>query len=175
MKDAFKIKAKIAARGAAIEAARALIRPTMLRQPVLAKVFNSMPPAIRSDARISMSSVSSDTVYITVFVRGLDSFKDARLVNVLAKFADWQGQSTDYTGSTQPNRDFSFNRTFTWEHDTRSIAYKKLMKEAHIAPSTFDICVCIYAYVKEDSASCRIVTKEHEEVVKRVEKFIVCN
>ncbi len=175
MQNAFKIKAKIAARGAAIEAARALIRPTMLRQPVLARVFNSMPTAIRSDARISMSSVSIDTVYISVFIRGLDSFKDKRLTSVLEKFADWQGQSTDYTSSTQPNRDFNFTRTFTWEHDTRSIAYKKLMKEVHLAPSTFDICVCIYAYVKEDSSSCRIVTKEREETIKKVERFIVCN
>lgn len=174
MKDAFKIKAKIAARGAAIEAARALIRPTLLRQPVLAKVFNQLPPAIRAEARISLSG-GSDTVFISVFIRGLDSFKDARLVNVLAKFADWQGQSTDYTSSTQPNRDYNFNRDFTWEHDTRSIAYKKLMKEAHHVPSTFSICVCIYAYVKEGSASCRIVTKEHEETVKKVERFIVCN
>ena len=174
MKDAFKIKAKIAARGAAIEAARALIRPTLLRQPVLARVFNQLPPAIRAEARISLSG-AYDTVFISVFIRDLDSFKDARLVNVLAKFADWQGQSTDYTSSTQPNRDYNFNRDFTWEHDTRSIAYKKLMKEAHHVPSTFGICVCIYAYVKEDSPTCKIVTKEHEETVKKVERFIVCN
>ena len=59
MKDAFKVKAKIAARGAAIEAARALIRPTLLRQPVLAKVFNSLPPAVRAEARISISAVKT--------------------------------------------------------------------------------------------------------------------
>ncbi len=174
MKDAFKTKAKIAARNAAIEAARALIRPTLLRQPVLAKVFNQLPPAVRADARISLAG-SSDYVYISVFLRGLESFKDKRLLAVLEKFADWHSHSTDYTASTQPNRDYNFDRDFTWEHDKRSIAYKKLLKEACYVPETFGINVGVYAYVKEDSATCRIVTKEREETVKRVEKFIVCD
>lgn len=174
MKDAFKTKAKVAARGAAIDAARALIRPTLLRQPVVARVFNSLPPAVRADARLSLYA-SSDTVFIAIALRGLDSFKDKRLLTVLEKFADWQSQSADYTSSTEPNRDYTFTREFTWEHDKRSIAYKKLIKEGAYAPDTFGICVGVYAYVKEGSASCRIVVKEHEEVVKRVEKFIVCD
>jgi hypothetical protein len=174
MKDAFKVKAKIAARGAAIEAARALIRPTLLRQPVLAKVFNQLPPSIRTDARIALAG-SSDAVYISVFLRNLDSFKDKRLLGVLEKFADWHSHSVDYTSSTQPNRDYSFNRDFTWEHDKRSIAYKKLIKESHYVPETFGINIGVYAYVKEDSETCRIVVKEREETVKRVEKFIVCD
>lgn len=175
MQNAFKTKAKIAARGAAIEAARALIRPTLLRQPVLARVFNSLPPAIRNEARISMSSVGNDTVYISIFLRGLDSFKDKRLVSVLEKFADWQGSTTDYTGGTQPNRDYHFDRSFVWDHDKRSIAYKKIMKEQGHIPETFGINIGVYAYVKADSGTCRIVVKESEEVVKREERFIVCD
>jgi hypothetical protein len=174
MKDAFKVKAKIAARGAAIEAARALIRPTLLRQPVLARVFNSLPPAVRAEARIALAG-SSDTVFINIFMLGLDSFKDPRLTNVLSKFVEWHSHSVDYTSSSQPNRDYSFSRDFTWEHDKRSIAYKKLMKESHYVPETFGINVGVYAYVKEDSETCRIVVKEREETVKHVEKFIVCD
>ena len=174
MKDAFKIKATIAARGAAIEAARAMLRPTLLRQPVVARVFNSLPVAARADARISLSG-GSDTVYISLFLRGLDSFKDARLINVLSKFADWQGNTTDYTGGTQPNRDFHFDRAFVWDHDKRSIAYKKIVKELGHIPETFGISIGVYAYVKEDSGTCRIVVKEREEVVKREERFIVCD
>jgi hypothetical protein len=174
MKDAFKIKAKIAARGAALEAARALIRPTLLRQPVVARVFNQLPPAVRAEARLSLSG-GSDTVFISIFLRGLDSFKDKRLTSVLEKFADWQTNTFDYTSSAQPNRDYSFNRDFTWEHDKRSIAYKKIVKEQGYLPESFGISIGVYAYVKEDSETCRIVTKEREEVVKRVEKFIVCD
>jgi hypothetical protein len=174
MKDAFKTKAKTAARGAAIDAARALIRPTLLRQPVVARVFNQLPPAVRADANISLYS-SSDTVFISVFMRSLDSFKDRKLVAVLEKFADWKSQSTDYTLSGNPNRDYSFTRDFTWEHDKRSIAYKKLTKDGGQAPSTFGICISVYAYVKEDSASCRIVVKKHEEVITKEERFIVCD
>ena len=174
MKDAFKVKAKIAARGATIEAARALIRPTLLRQPVVARVFNQLPPAVRADARLSLYS-GSDTVYIAVPLRKLDSFKDKKLVSLLEKFVDWKSQSVDYTSSSQPNRDYIFTRDFTWEHDKRSIAYKKLIKEQYNAPSTFGICIGVYAYVKEDSASCRIVVKTHEEVVTKEERFIVCD
>ena len=174
MKDAFKIKAKVAARGAAIDAARSVLRVTLLRQPVVARVFNSFPVAARADARISLAG-SADCVYISLFLRGLDSFKDKRLTNVLEKFADWKGNSVDYTSSAQPNRDYSFNRDFTWEHDKRSIAYKKIVKEQDYLPESFGISIGVYAYVKEDSDSCRIVTKEREEVVKRVEKFIVCD
>ena len=173
MKDAFKIKAKTAARGAAIEAARALIRPTLLRQPVLARVFNSLPPAVRAEARLNLSTCG-DTVYIVIAMRKLDSFKDKRLTAVLEKLTDWRASSHDYTGNTEPNRDYHFNREFTWDHDKRSIAYKKLMKEQSYVPETFGICVSVYAFVKEDSPTCRIVVKEHEEVIKREERFIVC-
>ena len=112
MKDAFKIKAKIAARGAAIEAARAMLRPTLLRQPVVARVFNSLPVAARADARVSLSS-GSDTVYISLFLRGLDSFKDKRLVSVLEKIADWNGITNDYTSGTAHYRDWETDRKST--------------------------------------------------------------
>jgi hypothetical protein len=174
MKDAFKIKAKTAARGAAIDAARALIRPTLLRQPVVAKVFNQLPPAVRADARISLYS-SADVVFISVFLHQLDSFKDKRLTSLLEKFADWKSQSHDCTLSTEPNRDYIFNRAFTWDHDKRSIAYKKLTKDGGQAPEVFDISIGVYAFVKADSDSCRIVVKKHEEVVTKEERFIVCD
>lgn len=174
MKDAFKIKAKAAARGAAIDAARAALRVPLMRQQVVSKIFNSLPAAVRADARLSLYS-SSDTVYIAVPMRGLDSFKDKRLMAVLEKFADWNCHTSDFTGSSEPNRDYHFTRDFVWDHDKRSIAYKKLMKEQGHIPQTFGINVSVFAYVREDSATCRVVVKEHEEVVKREERFIVCD
>lgn len=174
MKDAFKTKAKIATRGAAIEAARAALRVSLMRQPVLQRVFNSLPVAARADARLSLGG-AADCVYISLFLRGLDSFKDKRLVSVLEKFADWKSNSVDYTSGAQPNRDYNFDRDFTWDHDTRSIAYKKLMKEGSYVPGSFNINVGIYAYVREDSLTCRVVTKSREEIVKREERFIVCD
>ena len=49
------------------------------------------------------------------------------------------------------------------------------MKELGHIPETFGISIGVYAYVKEDSGTCRIVVKEREEVVKREERFIVCD
>ena len=172
MKDAFKIKARDAAKGYHIENAVRQIRPTLLRQPVVARTFNLLPPALRADANL-MLAYSGNSVIIYCNIFDLPSFKDAKLVNIIEKFADWEANTADYTYGL-PNRDFTFTRKFTWDHDTRSIAYKKLAKEGAV-PQTFDICVKISAYVKQDSATCRIITKTHEEVITKEERIIVCD
>lgn len=172
MKDAFKIKARDAAKSYHIENAIRLIRPTLLKQPVVARTFNLLPPALRAKADVVLAySGNSVLIYCNIF--DLPSFKDAKLLNILEKFADWQSSTTDYTYN-MPNRDFSFTRRFTWDHDTRSIAYKKLAKEA-VVPTTFELCVKLSAYVKQDSATCRIITKTHEEVITKEERIIVCD
>jgi len=174
MKDAFKIKARKAADEYNIDTAMRLIKPTLLRQPVVARVFNSLPPRVRAVAIVRIAHFS-DQVSISTGLHDLDSFKDQRLTSLLERFADWKASSSDWTGGDVPNRDYAFTRKFTWEHDTRAIAYKKLVKEEAHIPQTFDITVNISAWVKEDSASCRIVTREHEEIIKKVDRFIVCN
>lgn len=176
MKEAFKTKAKQAATEFNIETAKRLIKPTLLRQPIVAMIFNSLPPRVRSAASVRIAHFS-DVVFISMALDSLESFKDPKLTSLLAKFTDdgWRASSSDYAGADVPNRDFSFTRRFAWEHDTRAIAYKKLIKEDATIPQTFEITVCISAWVKQDSPTCRIVTKEREETVKKVEKFIVCN
>ena len=176
MKDAFKTKAKDAARDFNLETAMRLIKPTLLRQPIVARVFNTLPPRLRTSASIRIATFS-DQVYISVLLSNLDGFKDERLVSLLGKFTDdgWNASSDDWAGGDVPNRDYRFTRRFTWEHDTRAIAYKKLIKEGAAIPTTFEISMNISAWVKEDSATCRIVTKEREEVIKKVDRFIVCD
>jgi len=176
MKDAFKTKAKDAARDFNLETAMRLIKPTLLRQPIVARVFNTLPPRLRTSAAIRIATFS-DQVYISVLLSNLDGFKDERLVSLLGKFTDdgWNASSDDWAGGDVPNRDYRFTRRFTWEHDTRAIAYKKLVKEGAPIPTTFEISMNISAWVKEDSATCRIVTKEREEVIKKVDRFIVCD
>ena len=172
MKDAFKTKARDAVKSYHIENAIRLIRPTLLKQPVVARTFNMLPPALRAKANV-MLAYSGNSVIIYCNIFDLPSFKDTRLVNVLTKFDDWQANTTDYTYN-MPNRDFTFTRRFTWDHDERSIAYKKLAKE-EVVPTTFELCVKLSAYVKQDSATCRIITKTHEEVITKEERIIVCD
>jgi hypothetical protein len=174
MKDAFKTKAKDAANEFNTETAKRLIKPTLLRQPVVAQTFHLLPPKLRARAHVRIAAFS-DQVFISMGFGDLDSFKDPRLVSLLEKFASWKAGSSDWTGGDVPNRDYTFTHKFTWEHDTRAIAYKKLIKEGEIIPQTFDITINISAWVKEDSATCKIVSKERTEVVTKVEKFIVCN
>lgn len=175
MKDAFKTKAKAAARDFNIETATRLIKPTLLRQPPVAAVFHTLPPKLRASTQVRLATFS-DTVFISALLSNLDGFKDSKLLSLLDRFMDpgWKATSDDWAGGDTPNRDYKFTRRFTWEHDTRAVAYKKLIKEGLPIPQTFEITVTISAWVKEDSPTCRIVTKEREEVTKRVERFIVC-
>lgn len=176
MKDAFKTKARDAARDFNIETATRLIKPTLLRQPAVSRVFHTLPPKLRASALVRIATFS-DQVFISCMVSDLDGFKDARLTTLLDRFMEpgWKTASIDWAGGDVPNRDYQFTRKFTWDHDTRAVAYKKLVKEGRAIPQTFDITVSISAWVKEDSGTCRIVVKEREEVVKREERFIVCD
>lgn len=172
MYDSFNTKTRNAAQELHASAALAAIRPTLLRQDALRKVYNNLPVALRQRSYISGSQYCNE-VYVSVYVRDLDSFKDKTLTNVLDKFIDWECDTNDYTYGA-PNRDFRFAKEFAWVHDTRSIAYKKLVKLDKL-PDTYRISVGVYAYVKEDSPLCRVVVKGFEEKVVRTEiKEIVC-
>ncbi len=175
MKDAFKTHAKMAATDFNRETAMRLIKPTLLRQPIVAQTFHLIPPRLRAAACLRIATFS-EAVYMSTVLSGLESFTDPKLINLLDRFMTpgWKAETSDYAGGDAPNRDYRFTRKCTWDHDKRSIGYKKLIKEEMRVPDTFDIVMTISAWVKEDSPTCRIVTKEHEETIKKVDRFIVC-
>ena len=118
------------------------------------------PLKMRKDVRVVLSQFG-DSISFTVWLTGLESFKDKRLTSVLAAFAtpEWRAHTNDWTGGDEPNRDYKFERSVIEEGE----------------PS-FNIQVGIYAYVKSDSPTCRIVLKEvKEEVVRKEERVIVCD
>ena len=148
----FTKQAAQAARNLRAEIKRMATRAAMLKRPEVKAAFESFPLSMRRSVGMSVAGYSN-TIYISTTVRGLDSFKDAKLTKLLEKFLDWETQVNDYTGSDTPNKDFAFT--------------KKL--------EGMEIRVCIYAYVKSDSPLCRIVvTGVTERVVREEVKQIVC-
>lgn len=134
-------------------------------------------------------SQSADEVRIGVSLRGLDSFKDASLMEVLTPFVGapgWEASAYDYA-FTQPNRDYAFTRMVTLFGSAERLpaTLVRALRSAHTALSaTYDDCympkevkiiVRVYAYVKSDSPMCRVVvTGTTERVVREETKEIVC-
>ena len=147
----FTKQAAQAARNLRAEAKRMTAKAALIKRPEVKTAFEAFPLSMRRQVHLSMAAYSS-TVYINATVRGLDSFKDAKLTRLLEKFLDWETQVNEYTYG-EPNKDFAFT--------------KKL--------DGMEIRVCIYAYVKSDSPLCRIVvTGVTERVVREEVKQIVC-
>jgi hypothetical protein len=148
----FTKQAAQAARNLRAEIKRMTAKASLIKRPEVKAAFEAFPLSMRKHVSLSIAAYSS-TVYISTTVRGLDSFKDAKLTRLLEKFLDWETHVNDYTGSDTPNKDFAFT--------------KKL--------EGMEIRVCIYAYVKSDSPLCRIVvTGVTERVVREEVKQIVC-
>jgi hypothetical protein len=148
----FTKQAAQAARNLRAEAKRMATRAAMLKHPAVKAAFESFPLSMRRQVHLSIAGYSN-TVYINATVRGLASFKDAKLTRLLERFIDWETQVNEYVYSDTPNKDFTFT--------------KKL--------DGMEIRVCIYAYVKSDSPLCRIVvTGVTERVVREEVKQIVC-
>ena len=147
----FTKQAAQAARNLRAEAKRMTAKASLIKRPEVKTAFESFPLSMRRQVHLSMAAYSS-TVYINATLRGLDSFKDAKLTRLLERFLDWETQVNEYTYG-EPNKDFAFT--------------KKL--------DGMEIRVCIYAYVKSDSPLCRIVvTGVTERVVREEVKQIVC-
>lgn len=130
-------------------------RLVLLDHPAVREAYNLFPLNIRSKVAVKVSEYG-DTVNVSLMLSGLDSFKDKRLVNSLAAFsgAEWEASSSDWTGGSEPNRDFFFSRRI----------------------DGFSISVNIFAFVKSDSPTCRIVVKEIKTEVKTEEvRAIVCD
>ena len=147
----FTKQAAQAARNLRAEAKRMTAKASLIKRPEVKAAFEAFPLNMRRSVGMSIAGYSS-TVYITATVRGLASFKDAKLTRLLERFIDWETQVNEYTYG-EPNKDFTFT--------------KKI--------DGMEIRVTIYAYVKSDSPLCRIVvTGVTERVVREEVKQIVC-
>jgi hypothetical protein len=115
-------------------------------------VYETFPRSVRKYISIACDHWDR-TVRLSLSMQDLEGFKDPNLIKVLAAFADWDGESKDYTGD-QPNRDFYFERrTLT------GLSFR----------------VSIYAYVRSDSPTCKIVvTGVNRRVVEEEIREIVC-
>jgi len=120
--------------------------------PEIQKVFEMFPPSLRRDVWVG-AEVWDQIVRFSLSFDGLSSFKDKNLTRLLEKFADWTADTRDYTFGA-PNRDFYF----TYKH-----------------PYGLTFRVGIYAYVKSDSPTCRVVVKGvTQRVVEEEIREIVC-
>jgi hypothetical protein len=159
----FTKQAAKAARNLRDEAKRTLSGIAMLKHPAVKAAFEAFPLNMRKHVNMSMSGYSS-MVYISVTVRDLNSFKDAKLARVLEHFVDWGTTVNEYTTGDSPNKDFSFTKMFDDTRDTKGTKC-----------ASVEIRVSIYSYVKSDSPLCRIVvTGVTERVVREETKQIVC-
>lgn len=156
---------------------RSALRAQALAAPQVQAVLKMFPANTRKDVYVSVLSYS-DSVYFQLTVRDVDSLKDARLMRVLEAFASegWDASSHDYTYNV-PNRDYRFARKINIKRPdnqhTRWLIKHHYMHETD--PLTVNVEVIINAYVKEDSASCRIeVVERKERVVVDEVKRIVC-
>ena len=152
----FSKQVAMAKEKASEEAKRMALKPRLLRHPEVKAAFNMMPAKVRKDTSLTLSTYGN-TVFISVVMHDLDSFKDKLLTTTLERFLDWKATTNDFTSGV-PNKDFRFDKRFTDD---------KL--------GEFEISVAVYAYVKADSPLCRIVvTGVTEEVVRKEVKQIVC-
>ena len=159
--SAFTKQAAQAANSLRAEAKRTLSRAAMLKNPAVKAAFEAFPLSMRKHVSLSVASYSN-TIYINATVRGLDSFKDAKLTRLLEKFLDWETHVSEYTGSDTPNKDFAF---------TKKVPGHGIYAQGN----PVEILATIYAYVKSDSPLCRIVvTGVTERVVREETKQIVC-
>jgi len=120
--------------------------------PEIKAVYEMFPPAHRRNIQV-YGDVWNDTLRMALSLHDLDSFKDQKLTRLLEKFADWEASTSDFTHGN-PNRDYYF--TF---HHPRGLTFK----------------VAIYAYVKSDSPTCKVVVRGiTQRVIEEEIREIVC-
>jgi hypothetical protein len=116
----------------------------------------------------------TDSVYLMAYVYDLESFKDPRIVELLAHYSDWDARTEDFTAGA-PARDFMFSRTVPW---VPRMSASSLWLEAHQSPlpDRAMLNVAIHAMVARNSPSCRVEIVGVEETVDRkVIRRIVCD
>lgn len=136
------------------EAKRQIALSNLLRANAeeIKQIWEMIPPKLRRDVYISTQAFDY-TLRLSLPMRDLDGFKDKRLTKLLEKFADWTAETRDYTYDA-PNRDYHFERKY---------------------PQGFNVKFSVYAYVKSDSPTCRIVVKGvTTKVIEEEIREIVC-
>lgn len=168
-----------AKREALAAAHRSALRPAMYEHATLRDILKMFPVRLRKDVSVYPSAYSN-SVQFSITLRDLDSLKeDKRLLNVLWPFStdEWEASFSDYTYE-QPNRDYHFRRTLHIPMPDN--AHTRWLKkngyfDQHASTLPLEVVVFISAYVKADSASCRIeVVNRVEEIVVKEVKRIVC-
>lgn len=158
------------------------LRALLVLHPAIKDAFQALPPALRSDAWLSAAEYD-DSVAIGVSLRDLPGFKAPVLQRALAPFlsTEWTASTQDYAGST-PNRDFRFSQRVPLTQTLAqtiarhpSARWLSANDFGHMIPTSIALSVGIYAYVKADSPTCRVVvTGVTERVVREEVKEIVC-
>lgn len=173
-------KIAYAQREAKTNAVRMALRGGIVKTMEFKEVMTLIPPALRKLVNVSISTYSNE-VYVGLTLRDLNSFKtDKRLLKVLEAFSgsEWTAATSDW-GSDAPNRDFRFTKKVAW--NVRSAYLEKLAakhggQDNNGNPDTFDITFNVYAYVRSDSPTCRIVIKGvKEEIVRTNITEIICD
>ena len=178
-------------RRAVIAQHKRVLHATLVRLPQVKPLFVTLTRAALGGEHpwVTTSEYNAE-VSLGLTMRELESFKDERLTKLLSAFAgdEWRSSTTDYTYA-QPNRDYRFTMEIDdplgaygpghpalrlTAAEQRSLAWLREQAPYEV-PRTVLLSVCIYAYVKADSAACRIeVVGIEEEVIKREVKRIVC-
>lgn len=170
-------KFQIAHRNATIKMHQSALRVELARHPEVAATLKMFPPKLRSEVRLNISEYNN-TVQFAVVLIDLDSFKDKALTKLIAKFAgdEWGSQTNDYTYDDKPNRDYHFTRRVAWTpKPSKHTRWLEANGSEYPLPTTFEIVINIFAYVKSDSPLCRVVvTGFKEEVTRKEIKQIVC-
>ena len=170
------------------------LAPHLLTHPLVQRTYRTLSAALPAGQGPWVDiSQTADSVRFGAALYELDSLKDERLLQALEPFAGgadgtdgagtatWTADSTDWTHSDRPNRDYSFAQRVELDpFAVRSPALpaplrRALLRAGGLAPQAFDLRVVICAYVKSDSPLCRVVVKGIEEKIVRKEiKEIVC-
>ena len=156
--------------------ALAALRATLPKHPEVRETLQRLPLAARRVANMGVSTFEN-SLSITITTPALDGFKtDKRLLRILDAMAGldgWEASTNDY-GSVEygPARTYTFLKKVPWEHTNlspRNLSNLPL-------PTFFTLRLSVYAYVRSDSPTCRVVVTGVEEKMVRTEKTeIVCD
>ena len=161
-----------------------VLRTLLLQHPAVKDAFQALPAAVRREAGVTPAEYD-ENIAIGVTLRDLPSFKAPILERTLAPFLspEWGARSHDYAYHV-PNRDYSFTQIIRLDSDSAlaqaierhpSTRWLETHGAAHHIPTRLVLTVAIYAYVKPDSPTCRVVvTGVTERVVREEVKEIVC-
>jgi hypothetical protein len=159
------------------------LAPLLLTHPLVLRTYRTLSSALPAGQGPWVDiSQTADSVRFGATLYELDSFKDECLLQALEPFADaadtWVADSTDWTYSARPNRDYSFVQRVELDPYLSPMPAplrRALLRAGDLAPQAFDLRVVVCAYVKTDSPLCRVVVKGIEEKIVREEiKEIVC-